>query len=143
MIVMKGLFGAGVAFDPFCSAVGVMFFFPDGDRRFDGINDRTTGAEGGIAVSSGNNDTNGYFANLQVTSAVDAACRDNIMLTADFCKDTITLLLCEGGEGLVFKGGDLASLVMIAHPALKTGKTAGGRVPYLIIKCLRVNGLVS
>ena len=64
MIVMKGVVGAGVAFDPLGGAVSVMFFFPDGDGGFNGVDDRTTGAEGGIAVGSGDGDANGDFTDL-------------------------------------------------------------------------------
>ena len=64
MIMMKGVAGACVAFDPLGSAVSIMFFFPDGDGRFDGINDGAAGCEGCIAMGSGDNNTNGYLAKL-------------------------------------------------------------------------------
>ena len=137
------MIGTGVALDPGGAAIGVVFFFPDGDCCLDRVNDGPASSESGIPVCCGDGHADSDLADLQVTGAVDAAGRDNIMLADDFCKDAITLLLCEGGEGLVFKGGDLASLVMIAHPALKTGETACRGVPYLITKCLRVNGLVG
>lgn len=130
--MMKGVTGAIVAFDPLGGAVRVVFFFPDGDGCFDGVNDGTTGAEGSIAVGGGDDDADGHLANLQETGAVDAACRDNVMLIADFCKDAITLLLCEGREGLIFKGENLAPLMVITHPAFETGKASGRWVSYRI-----------
>ena len=64
MIVMKGVVGAGVAFDPASAAVRVVFFFPDGNGGFDGVDDRTAGIESGVSVSCGDNNTDGYVAKL-------------------------------------------------------------------------------
>ena len=72
-----------------------------------------------------------------------AACRDNIMLTSDFCKDSIALFLCEGGEGLIFERGDVSALMVVADPAFKTSKTSGSRISHGVTKSARVNRLVG
>ena len=72
-----------------------------------------------------------------------AACRDNVMLAAYFCKDSITLFLCEGGEGLIFERGDVSALMVVAHPALETSKTSGSRISHGVTKSARVNRLVG
>ena len=64
MIVMKGVVGAGVAFDPASAAVRVVFFFPDGDGGFNGVDDVTAGIESGVSVGSGDSDADGYVAKL-------------------------------------------------------------------------------
>ena len=82
--MMDGISRAGVAFDPLGTAVGIVFFFPDGNGRFDGVDDRAAGAESCFSVGSGNGDANGYFTNLQMPSAVDAAGSDDVMLGMNF-----------------------------------------------------------
>ena len=143
MIMQWGVAGTSMALDPLGGAVCVMFFFPDGNGSLDLIDDSTAGAEGGIAVGCRDSNANGDVTDFKMSCAVNATHGDNIILSAYFCKDAITLLLCEGGEGLIFERGNFTTLMVITHPALKTGKTACRRVPYLITKCLRVNGLVG
>ena len=41
------MLGTAVAFHPCAGAIGVVFFFPDGDGGFDGIDDGSAGGEGG------------------------------------------------------------------------------------------------
>ena len=82
--MVSGFFRAGVAFDPVSAAVRVVFFFPDGNSGFDGVDDGTASIESGVSVGSGNGDANGYFTNLQMPSAVDAAGSDDVMLGMNF-----------------------------------------------------------
>ena len=39
-----------VALDPDAGAIGVVFFFPDGDGGFDRVDDSAAGVKGGVAV---------------------------------------------------------------------------------------------
>lgn len=50
VLVIFPMLGAMVAFNPDACAVGVVFFFPDRDGVFDGVDDGTAGVKGGIAV---------------------------------------------------------------------------------------------
>lgn len=72
-----------------------------------------------------------------------AACRDNVMLTSDFCKDSIALFLCEGGEGLIFERGDVSALMVVADPAFKTYKAAGRWILHSVTEGTWVDWLVS
>lgn len=135
--------GTLVAFHPCARAVCVVFFFPDGDGCLDRVNDGPASSESGVAVSCRHSHTHGDFANLQVTGAVNAPCRDNFMLCADFCKDALTLFLCEFRIGFILQRAHLPTLVMIANAPFKTGKATGGRVTHCVTKCSRINGLVG
>ena len=82
--MVSGFFRAGVAFDPASAAVRVVFFFPDGNGGFDGVDDRTAGIESGVSVGCGDGDADGNFTDLQVAGAVHAAGGDDVVFGDDF-----------------------------------------------------------
>lgn len=137
------VFGAGVAFDPCAGAVRVVFFFPDGDGGFDGIDDGAAGVEGGVSMGSGDGDGDGNFTDLEVACAVLAVGGDDVVILADFFKDALALFFGEGGEGLVFQRCDVAALVVVAHPALEACVAACSGVADCITEGAGVDGLIG
>ena len=55
---------AGMALDPNAGAIRVVLFFPDGHGGFDGIDNRSAGGEGGVAMGGGDGDTDGNVTDL-------------------------------------------------------------------------------
>ena len=50
VIVFLSMLSTVVAFYPDAGSIGVVFFFPNRDGVFDGVDDGAAGVEGGIAV---------------------------------------------------------------------------------------------
>ena len=122
--IFLSMFSTVVAFNPDAGAIGVVFFFPDGNGVFDGVDDGAAGVEGGIAMGGADGDGDGDFANLEVAGAVQAAGGENIVFDADFGEDPVTFFFSKGGEGFVFERGNVAALVVVADPAFKGGEPA-------------------
>lgn len=71
--MIVGVFCAGVAFDPNAGPIRVVFFFPDGDGGFNGVDDVAAGRKCGIAVGGADGDADGDFSDFEMPGAVEAS----------------------------------------------------------------------
>ena len=135
VVVIVGMFlsmlSAVVAFHPDAGAVGVVFFFPDRDGVFNGVDDGAAGVECGIAVGGADSDGDGNFSDLKVSGAVEAAGGDDVVFDADVGEDPVTFFFGKGGECFVFERSHIAALVVVADPAFEGGESTGfGRADF-------------